>query len=127
MKIRINKDFLRDYKDDFWKGFSGREILCLAAAAGTAVLLILLLYFKAGVPPSLAVYLSIPAVFPVVLAGFYRYQGNLSPFRLLQEIVYTWATGQLTFEAGEQPGTRRRFTMQRGKGEKKHGGSARNP
>ena len=79
MKIRINKDFLRDYKDDFWKGFSGREILCLAAAAGTAVLLILLLYFKAGVPPSLAVYLSIPAVSPRCSGGILPVPGILIP------------------------------------------------
>ncbi len=42
MKIRVNKDFLREYKDDAWKGFSGKEVASLLLAAGTAIALVFL-------------------------------------------------------------------------------------
>lgn len=129
MKIRVNKDFLREYKDDAWKGFSGKEVASLLLAAGTAIALVFLLHFGCGIAPAAAVYLAVPAAALVILLGFYRYQGYLPPVRLLQEIFYTYGTKELPYAAEESTGRIRFFQVQKrgGKGGKDHGGTACNP
>ena len=39
LKIDINKDFLKEYKDNFFKGFSVSEVIHLVAALGVAALI----------------------------------------------------------------------------------------
>ena len=129
MKIRVNKDFLREYKDDAWKGFSGKEVASLLLAVGAAIAFVFLLHIGFGVSPAVAVYFSVPAASPIILLGFYRYQGYLSPVRLLQEIFYTYGMKELPYAAEEATGRIRFFQIQKtsGKGGKKHGGTACNP
>ena len=129
MKIRVNKDFLREYKDDAWKGFSGKEVASLLLAVGAAIAFVFLLHIGFGVSPAVAVYFSVPAASPIILFGFYRYQGYLPPVRLLQEIFYTYGTKELPYAAEESTGRIRFFQIQKegGKGGKKHGGTACNP
>lgn len=116
LKIRVNKDFLREYKDDAWKGFSGKEVMTLLLAAGTAIALVFLLHMGLGIAPAVAVYLSVPAASPIVLLGFYRYQGYLSPIRLLREIYYTYKAKELPYAAEETRNKVHLFQMQKTEG-----------
>ncbi len=113
MKIRVNKDFLREYKDDAWKGFSGKEVASLLLAAGTAIALVFCCISGVELRRRLAVYLAVPAAAPIILLGFYRYQGYLPPVRLLQEIFYTYGTKELPYAAEESTGRIRFFQMQK--------------
>ena len=124
MKIRVNKDFLREYKDDAWKGFSGKEVMTLLLAAGTAIALVFLLHMGLGIAPAVAVYLSVPAASPIVLLGFYRYQGYLSPIRLLREIYYTYKAKELPYAAEETRNKVHLFQMQKTEGKKEEGNMA---
>ena len=113
MKIRINKDFLKAYKEDAWKGFSGKELASLLFAAGMAIAFVVLLHRAAGVSPAAAVYAAVPISAPLVILGFYRYQGYLAPQRLLREILYTVSCRRLAFVSGEQIGGPRIFRLER--------------
>lgn len=99
MNIEINKDFLTEYKDEFWKGFSAKEVATIAAAGGVAVGVVLFLNLKFGVRPSEAVYAAIPFTLPILLGGFYKYQGYLSFGKLIEEIRYTRRCKELHFES----------------------------
>ena len=101
MTVDINKDFLTEYKDDFWKGFSGSEVCALALGAGVGLAVTALVVRYTGMNPSDAVYIGIPAAVPFILLGFYKYQGYLPPFALLQEIIYSHRTQHLHFETAE--------------------------
>ena len=113
MKIRVNKDFLREYKDDAWKGFTAQEILSIVAGAGIAFVAIALLYLYAGVSSAAAVYIGVPIAAPVIFSGFYRYQGYLSPKQLFKEIRYTRKVTRLFYDTGEGKEIRRIFCMHR--------------
>ncbi|MCR5451446.1 MAG: PrgI family protein [Lachnospiraceae bacterium] len=87
MKIEINKDFSSEYKDEFWKGFSGTETVCIGIAAAVAVGVIAFCHFKLGINPGTAVYFGVPAAIPVLILGFFRYQGYMNILELLQSIA----------------------------------------
>ena len=89
MNIEINKDFLTEYKDEFWKGFSAKEVATIVAAGGVAVGVVLFLNLKFGMRPSEAVYAAIPFTLPILVGGFYKYQGYLSFRKLIEEIRYS--------------------------------------
>lgn len=101
MTVDINKDFLTEYKDDFWKGFSGGEVFALALGAGVGLAVTALVVRYTGMKPSDAVYIGIPAAVPFILLGFYKYQGYLPPFAMLSEIIYSHRTQHLHFETAE--------------------------
>ncbi len=99
MIVDINKDFLTEYKDDLWKGFSGRELGTIIVAGGVAAGIVALISGFSGMKPSDAVYIALPAAFPILLLGFFRYQGYLYPIELLKEIAFTQRTRHLHFES----------------------------
>ena len=111
MQIKINKDFLTEYKDDAWKGFTAQEIFSIVTGAGVAFMVIILLYFFAGISPAAAVYIGVPVAAPVIFSGFYRYQGYLSPKQLFVEIRYTRKATGLFYDTGEGKEIRRIFCM----------------
>ena len=113
MQIKINKDFLTEYKDDAWKGFTAQEILSIVTGAGVAFVVIVLLYLFAGISPAAAVYIGVPIAAPVIFSGFYRYQGYLSPKQLFKEIRYTRKVTRLFYDTGEGKEIRRIFCMRR--------------
>ena len=69
LKIDINKDFLKEYKDNFFKGFSVSEVIHLVAALGVAALIMFVAvrYFRIDIVA--AVYISVPFVIPIVFSG----------------------------------------------------------
>ena len=101
MKVNINKDFLTEYKDDVWKGFSMKELITLIVAAFVAGCVVCLLHFKFGIEPATAVYGGVPAAIPVILFGFFKYQGYLNPVDFIREIIFTGNVKLLTYETAE--------------------------
>lgn len=89
MKIPINKDFLTEYKDDAWKGFSIHELITLAIAAVIGFSIMGIGVFRYGFDPSIMSYVCIPFVLPVLMYGFYRYQNYMPVNKLVVEMYYT--------------------------------------
>ncbi len=101
MKININNDFLKEYKNDFWKGFSMTDIVHIAEGflCAGAVVAGLVLGFK--IPITIAIYCAVPVAAPVIFIGFYKYQGYLSVKELVKEYMYTGNTKRLLYESEE--------------------------
>lgn len=110
LKIDINKDFLKEYKDNFFKGFSVSEVIHLVAALGVAALIMFVAvrYFRIDIVA--AVYISVPFVIPIVFSGIYKYQDYLKPTDYMLERQYTLASERLHYETEEADGTKY-FTM----------------
>ena len=101
MAIRNNKDFLKEYKDDAWKGFSTRELLCIIGAAAIGITVDALLHFYAGISLAMGVYIALPLAVPLILIGFYKYQGFLTVGRFLKEWMYEMSTSRVDYISGE--------------------------
>ena len=101
MAIRNNKDFLKEYKDDAWKGFSTRELLCIIGAAAIGITVDSLLHYYAGVSLAMGVYIALPLAVPLILVGFYKYQGFLTVGRFLKEWMYEISTSRVEYISGE--------------------------
>ena len=101
MEIRNNKDFLKEYKDDAWKGFSTRELLCIIGAAAIGITVDALLHIYAGVSLAAGVYIALPLAIPLILIGFYKYQGFLTVGRFLKEWMYEMSTSRMDYISGE--------------------------
>ena len=101
MAIRNNKDFLKEYKDDAWKGFSTRELLCIIGAAAIGITVDALLHFYAGISLAAGVYIALPLAVPLILIGFYKYQGFLTVGRFLKEWMYEISTSRVEYISGE--------------------------
>lgn len=101
MNLTINKDFLEEYKDDAWKGFSLKEIGAIIVGGLIGAGVTALLFFYAHMSPATAVYIAVPCAVPAIACGFYRYQNYLSPPQLIREAVFTWKTGHIVYEAEE--------------------------
>lgn len=112
MNITINKDFLTEYKDDFWKGFTFPECVSIAAGAAVGIGGAAAVHFYTGLAVDTAVYIGVPMAAPIVFLGFYKYQGYMKPIRFLKEVYVTMKQKQLHYETGELPG-RRDFEMER--------------
>lgn len=120
MQIKVNKDFLTEYKDEFWKGFSISEIISIVLALGCVAGITYILYTKFGISPDNAVYLGVPAALPILAVGFYKYQGYMSLPKLIREICFTYRCKELVFGAGERKEPSGHFFfMKRRKGKKK--------
>lgn len=111
MQIKINKNLLQAYKDDAWKGFSAREIVSILSGAGIAIGVVVILHALSGIRPAMAVYLGVPVAAPVIFTGFFRYQGYLTPGRILEEIRMTQLSERLVYASGEWEGTYRLVSM----------------
>lgn len=97
MNIQMNKDFLTEYKNDVWKGFDGKELIALTSAGILTGGIVVGIYLATKMSPATAVYLAIPFAIPIILLGFYAYQKYLPVEKLVQEILYTYATEKLCF------------------------------
>ena len=101
LKIDINKDFLKEYKDNFYKGFSVSELVHIIAWLGVSAIIMLIMTKFLGMQIVSAVYISVPFAAPVILTGIYRYQEYLKPKDYLYERQYTEASGRMHFETTE--------------------------
>ena len=127
MNIEINKDFLTEYKDEFWKGFSAKEVFTIVCAGAVAAGVVVLLHIKFGIRPSEAVYAAIPFTIPILLAGFYKYQGYLTFRKLIGEIRYSRRCRELHFESRDNEMLeKRRFRIGEEKKQRRMGNVSQN-
>ena len=112
MRIAVNKDIEAAYKDEFFKGFTLRETLHIAAAFAIVAGVTFALYKFAGLSLSVGVYLGAPLGFPVIYIGFKRFQG-LTLGEYMKEKSYRKKTAVLLYDADELPDGRELFTMGR--------------
>lgn len=113
MNIQINKDFLTEYRNDFWKGFSPSELVYLGIGGAIALCTTVTLHFCFGISPSNAIYVSVPLASPVVITGFYKYQGYMSVRRWIDEMIYTYRCRTLSYESLEEKVNVHKFEMYR--------------
>lgn len=112
MNIDINKDFEREYKDDFLLGFSVKEVVGITVAACMILGAGILLWKLTKFPPDICVYLAVPCGIPSLAITFYRYQ-ELSVLQIIREYFYYKKTQELTFDAGQwKYDDMKTFTMQ---------------
>ena len=110
LKIDINKDFLKEYKDNFFKGFSVSEVIHLVAALGVAALIMFVVVRYLHIDIVAAVYISVPFVIPIVFSGIYKYQDYLKPKDYMLERQYTLVSGSLHYGT-EEADVIKYFTM----------------
>lgn len=101
MIIDLNKDFLKEYKDDAWKGFSTKELLCLIAGVAVVVLIDVALVLNFNMNPATGIYIALPVAVPIMVWGFFKYQGFLSVSDLLREYFYHNDTSVLEYDSCE--------------------------
>lgn len=101
MNIPINKDFEHDYRETVFKGFTLHEAKYVTAGLTLMVSFCLFWWYFMGISPVLAVYISVPAGAPVVIAGFWKSQNGLTLKEHLAAVRYRKATGRLCYRAGE--------------------------
>ena len=113
MNIQINKDFLTEYKNDFWKGFSFTELVYIGTSFVIGAIATTVVYFAFNVPVNNAIYLAVPFALPTTVMGFFKYQGYMPVKRLISEIRFTNACSELNFESCEEDKTRREFRIKK--------------
>lgn len=110
MNVPINKDFITEYKNDVWKGFTFDELKYIFGGVVVIAVAWSILFFFVGIAATTAIYISLPCGMPVVIAGFFKYQGYLKLPDLIKEMSFTKRTELLIYE-GEDSEDRRIFTM----------------
>ena len=60
-----------------------------------------LLHIYAGVSLAAGVYIALPLAVPLILVGFYKYQGFLTVGRFLKEWMYEMSTSRMDYISGE--------------------------
>ena len=100
MNININKDFEKEYKDDSWRGFSMQEVCCIGIALSMAAAVSMWFYYTYHVPLNTVIYTGVPPAIPLLVYGFYRYQG-MNLLELIREIREERKSNKLFYEAGE--------------------------
>lgn len=101
MNIPINKDFEHDYRETVFKGFTMHEAKYVFAGLVIIVSVCVFLWFFVGLSPVLAVYISVPAGAPVIIAGFWQSPNGLTLKAQMKAVKYRKATELLCYRAGE--------------------------
>ena len=114
MKIQINKEIEKEYKDQFMKGFSAKEcgyialaLVCVAVAAFVAERLFHL-------PFNICFYIGLPFGAPAIIIGFAEFQG-LTFFEYIMELIYESKTKELYYDADEIKSTAAPYKMKKEK------------
>lgn len=108
MQIKMNKDFLHEYKNVIWKGFSLPELagISIGLACDGLVIYVCAKYFH--IPPDTAVYIGMPAMIPPAFVGMYKVQGYMNLLAYAREIYDTYQCKELSFK-GETKSPRGHF------------------
>lgn len=111
MNIPINKDVAEEYKGEWIKGFTYREVFFVAVSIVVIVGVTALVYWKTGVAIDICIYIGLPFGFPTLIFGFKKIQG-LTANEYLKEMFYEWQTRSLTYDADELPEENHVFAME---------------
>lgn len=102
MKIPINKDIEVEYKDQFLKGFSIKEVCYVVVSAAIIIGMAVVMYINFGMSLEISIYVGIPFGLPVLLAGFKKFQG-LTLIEYIKELRFEYLTKELYYDADELP------------------------
>lgn len=76
MRISINEDLESgEFKENFFYHFTQRETAFLAAGLGVGGGVYALSVFALGIPREQTTLIMVVAVLPILMTGFYKYQG----------------------------------------------------
>lgn len=112
MNIPINKDLEEEYKNEWIKGFTYREMLFVVVSVLIIGGVAMLAWWLTETPIDICIYIGLPFGIPTLLLGFKKIQG-LTVDAYLKEMLYEWRTKGLTYDADELPEENRVFTMER--------------
>ena len=114
MRILINKEIEKEYKDQFMRGFSAKEcgfiavaFICIGVVAYAAERIFHL-------PINICFYIGIPFGAPAIVVGFATFQG-LTFFEYIKELIYEYKTKELYYDASEIKTTAPVFKMAKDK------------
>lgn len=102
MQIETKKDIESAYKDEIFKGFSLKETIAIVSAGAAGIAAVAGLWYFFRFPVEMGVYIAVPCMVPFLAMGFIKIQG-LTPWGYLKEIVYTYRTRILIYDADELP------------------------
>ena len=98
MVIEINKDIDR-YKESVVMGLTAKQLIYSVASVVAGGGIVLLLYPYIGLTPS--VYVAVPVVAPIVLGGFYSYNG-MSFFEMMRlKLHFAFGNRPLLYQSTE--------------------------
>lgn len=112
MRIPINKDIETAYKDEFVKGFTLREALSVAIAAGLILGVTVVAWKVSGLGPEVCIYIGLPFGLLPIFFGFKKFQG-LTAYEYIMERIYEKKTRVLAYDTGETAADCGKFTMER--------------
>ena len=113
MSIPINKDLEKEYRNEFFKGFTLKEIGHVALGLAVMGAVTALVWSRTGLSPAICIYIGLPFGIVPMYFGFKTFQG-MSARKYLQELWYERKTAQLLYQACEMPKERRVFSMESG-------------
>lgn len=127
MQIKVNKDFLHEYKNELWKGFTLPEIASMAIGLSCDGLVVFLCWKFFHMSPANAVYLGMPGMIPALFIGFVRFQDNANLLEYAKAMYDTYQCRALHFCGERLRKSRRTFQMCRPSAQKgaKKGGRKR--
>lgn len=97
MQIPVNKDFLHEYKNEFWKGFTLPELISIGIGLSMDGGIVYLCWKYLHMAPNNAVYIGMPAMAPAIFVGFVKIQDNVNVFQYIKAIWETYKCQYLTF------------------------------
>jgi len=112
MRIPINKEIEKAYKDQFMRGFSAKECVYIAVSLGIIGGIAFLVERIFHLPINFCVYIGIPFGIPTMLIGFVEIQG-LTLIEYIKEIIYEYKTKELYYDADELPEMTHVYKMQK--------------
>ena len=114
MKIPINKDIEKEYKDQFMRGFSAKECAYIAVGLVCGGIVAFAVEAMFHLPINVCFYIGIPFAIPSIVIGFADFQG-LNFFELIKELIYEHKTKELYYDADEIKTVSPAYTMSRQK------------
>lgn len=113
MSIPINKDLEETYRNEFFKGFTLKELLCVALGFAVMAVVAVFAFLHTDLTPTVCVLVGFPFASVPFAFGFVKIQG-LTLKDYLKERIYERRTVLLVYRADELPEERCMFSMTSG-------------
>lgn len=111
MRIPINQDLNKDFKNEIFKGFDWREV----GFGIVGVVIVAVTAFACGfyfnVPPQMCIVVGLIPAAPVFCFGFHRIQ-DMTVMEYFKEFIYDKLTEELVYDADEIPENTNVWTME---------------
>lgn len=111
MKIPINRDLNKDFKNDVFKGFDWKELLYGVIGLVLIIVTAIVCGFYLHVPAQLCIVIGVVPAIPVFYLGFHKIQ-DMSVMEYFKEFLYDKMTEELIYDADEIPPNTNVWTME---------------